>query len=130
MTGNVKRWVARLATLAIVLAMALGMIGLGVVDAATPAEASTSTQVVNRATKATSKKATTKKKAIGRKKALAIALKDAKLKKSQVKRIEIDVDRHRGKKVYEVEFRYGKYEYEYDIDYYTGKILEKEVERD
>jgi len=73
--------------------------------------------------------ATASKKMIGKTKALNIALKNAKLKKSQVKKIEIEIDREKGHKVYEVEFRYGKYAYEYDIDVYTGKIIDKEVER-
>jgi uncharacterized membrane protein YkoI len=81
-----------------------------------------------RGKKATAKK-TTAKKAIGKDKATAIALKDAGFKKSQVSRLKVEVDREDGRKVYEVEFRAGGYEYEYDIDCYTGRIVDKDVER-
>lgn len=81
-----------------------------------------------RGKKAKAKKTETKK-AIGKSRAAAVALKDAGFKKSQVKGLEVEVDREDGRKVYNVEFRAGGYEYEYDIDYYTGKIVDKDVER-
>lgn len=79
--------------------------------------------------KVTTQAKAAKRKAIGKKKAIRIALKDAGFKKSQVKRLKVEVDREDGHKIYEVEFKKGKYEYEYDIAYYSGKILDKEVER-
>ena len=68
-------------------------------------------------------------KAIGKSKATKIALKDAGLKKKQVKKLTVESGRENGHKVYEVEFQCGKYEYEYDVDKYTGKIVGKDKDR-
>ena len=67
---------------------------------------------------------------IGASKAASIALKNANLKKSQVRDFSCELDVENGVKVYEVDFDYGKYEYSYDIDAYSGKILHREKERD
>lgn len=67
---------------------------------------------------------------IGSSKAASIALNSAGLKKSQVRDFSCELDVERGVKVYEVDFDYGRYEYSYDIDAYSGKILHKEKERD
>lgn len=69
------------------------------------------------------------KKSISETKAVTIALKDAKLKKSQVKGLKVEKGTEDGRKVWEVEFRYGGYEYEYDIACSSGKIVGKDVER-
>lgn len=60
--------------------------------------------------------------------ALKTALKNAKLKKSQVKHIEVDHESDEG--VYEVEFtkKSGGTEYAYEITADTGKIVKKSVE--
>lgn len=66
---------------------------------------------------------------IGSSKATSIALNSAGLKKSQVRDFSCELDSERGVKVYEVDFEYGKYEYSYDINAVTGKIVHKEKER-
>ena len=56
--------------------------------------------------------------------ALAAALKHAGLKKEQldfVKKVEPDWEH--GRKVYEISFYQGGFEYEFDVDAETGKIL-------
>ena len=68
-------------------------------------------------------------KAIGKAKATKIALKDAGFTKSQVKKLKVKSSKEDGHKVYEVDFRRGKYEYEYDIDKYTGKIIDEDKAR-
>ncbi len=69
---------------------------------------------------------------IGRDKALEIALADAGATKDAIKCLEIEMDYERGVMVYNVEFDANKYEYEYDIDAITGKIVdvEKDPEHD
>lgn len=66
---------------------------------------------------------------IGTAKAEAIALDHAKLSKSQVKFFECKLDRENGITVYEVEFDYGGYEYEYEINAASGKIISVEKSR-
>ena len=63
-------------------------------------------------------------------KATEIALNHAGLKKSQVRDFDCELDNENGVKVYEVDFDYGKYEYAYEIDALSGKILHHEKERD
>lgn len=63
-------------------------------------------------------------------KAKSIALKHAGLKESQVRGLKVSLDDDDGKKVYEVEFHKGKYEYNYEISASTGKILDYEKEYD
>ena len=56
--------------------------------------------------------------------ALEKALAHAKLKKDQVdfvKRVEMDYER--GRKIYEIEFYHGGFEYEFDVDAENGNIL-------
>lgn len=65
---------------------------------------------------------------IGAKKAKSIALKDAGFSASQVTFTKVKLDKEDG--VYEVEFRKGKTEYEYEIDADTGEILESDSEYD
>lgn len=62
--------------------------------------------------------------------AVSIALKNAGLKKSQIRELDYDLDTENGVKVYEIDFDYGKYEYSYEINATNGKILHKEKERD
>ena len=53
------------------------------------------------------------------------------LEKDQVefiKRVELDYER--GRKVFEIEFFHNGFEYEYDIDAVTGKILKYDKDRD
>ena len=63
--------------------------------------------------------------------ALAKALEHARLKRDQVdfvKRVEMDYER--GRKVYEITFYQGGFEYEYDIDAETGNVLKFERDFD
>ena len=65
---------------------------------------------------------------IGVEKAQEIALKDAGMKSSQVTFTKSKLDTENGKDVYEIEFvRDGK-EYEYEIDAFSGKILESNID--
>ena len=66
--------------------------------------------------------------AISKEKAKSIALNDAGLKESKVRQLEVELDREDNK--YEVDFEYNGKEYSYEINATTGKIIDKEVERD
>ena len=65
---------------------------------------------------------------ISRDKAKSIALNDAGLKESKVRQLEVELDKEDNK--YEVDFEYNGKEYSYEINATTGKIIDKEVERD
>jgi uncharacterized membrane protein YkoI len=67
---------------------------------------------------------------IGEAKAKAIALASAGLSESQVSRMKVKLDRGDGKTIYEVDFRNGQMEYEYEIDAVSGAILESDAEFD
>ena len=67
---------------------------------------------------------------IGSAKAESIALAHAGLQKNQVRNFECKLDKENGIVVYEVEFSYGGYEYEYEIDAYSGAILNVFKEKD
>ncbi len=58
------------------------------------------------------------------------ALKHAGFKKSEVRDLEVELDRDGGKKHFDVSFEKDGYDYEYEIDATTGKILKSEKERD
>ena len=63
--------------------------------------------------------------------ALAKALEHANLRKDQVDYIKkVELDYEHGRKVYEVSFYKGGYEYEYDIDAESGKVLKFEKDLD
>lgn len=66
---------------------------------------------------------------ISKAKAESAALSHAGLAKSQVKFFECKLDRENGIKVYEVEFNYGGYEYEYEVNAVTGKVISVEKSR-
>ena len=74
------------------------------------------------ATTATTKPATTK--TISKDKAKSIALKHAGLKESEVSGLRVTLDKDDGRTYYEVDFRKGNVEYDYEIDAVTGKITE------
>lgn len=65
---------------------------------------------------------------ISKAKAKEIALKDAGV--SKVYDYEIEKDRENGILVYEIDFKSGRYEYEYVIDASNGNILHEQKERD
>ena len=67
---------------------------------------------------------------IGNEKAKNIALNHAKLKASKVRNCKVKLDRERGIYVYDVEFKSGRYEYEYEINATTGKIIKFDKEYD
>lgn len=62
--------------------------------------------------------------------ALAAALEHAGVGKKDAKDIEVELEREKGKLIYEVEFKAGGMEYDYDIDAYTGKVLSFHSEKD
>ena len=62
-------------------------------------------------------------------KAKNAAFKHANVKASQAWDVEVDLDTENGNLVYEVSFDAGGYEYDYDIDAYTGKIIHSEKEK-
>lgn len=67
---------------------------------------------------------------IGKEKAKQAALKHAGVKENNVKALEVKLDKENGKAVYEVEFKASGYEYDYEIDALTGKIIKSEKEKD
>ena len=60
---------------------------------------------------------------ISEEKAKKIALDHAGLKEADVKHLFVELDYDDGVLRYEVDFRQGQYEYDYDIDAKTGQIL-------
>lgn len=72
---------------------------------------------------------TTTKKKIGVTAAKNAAFKHAGVKASAAWDVEVDLDKENGKLVYEVSFEAGAYDYDYDIDAYTGKVIRHEKER-
>lgn len=81
---------------------------------------------------ATSKEQTDRKETekISRDKAKSIALKHAGISESIAKRLEVEYDRDDGVYKYEVTFDYNGYEYDYDINAETGKIISYDKEWD
>ena len=73
--------------------------------------------------------ASDKDKKVSKKKAKNIALKAAGVKESDVSDLEVKSKKtKKGFIYYDVEFNIGRTEYEYEIDGYTGIILEYEIE--
>ena len=62
--------------------------------------------------------------------AKAIALKNAGVSESDLTGYSIDLDNEYGVMQYEIEFKSGGYEYDYEINAATGEILQKQKERD
>lgn len=67
---------------------------------------------------------------ITREEAKSIALNHAGLKEVDVRGLEIELDYEKGVHVYEVSFESGKYDYDYDIDAYTGAVKFSEKDFD
>lgn len=74
--------------------------------------------------------ATTTQKKIGVNAAKNAAFEHAKVKASDAWDVEVDLDTENGKLVYEVSFNVDRYDYEYEIDAYSGKVLRSEKELD
>lgn len=119
---NVKSYAAKsIAACALGFTLMIG--GSGVAIAATQVKAASNAP-------AATQTATHKKTYIGTKRALKYALKDAKLSVKECTDIEKELDRDDGKIHYDVSFKAHGYEYDYDIDVYSGKILSREIEVD
>lgn len=90
----------------------------------------------SRGTKATSKNNTTPipTKAptnyIGKDKAKEIAFKHAKVDAGKVKDLDIELDTDDGRAKYEIDFKVGNTEYEYEVDAKTGDIIKSETDWD
>ena len=67
---------------------------------------------------------------IGYAEAKSIALNHAGVSESKAYDMDIELDEEDGKLVYEVEFKSGGMEYDYEIDAATGTILQQEAEKD
>ena len=67
---------------------------------------------------------------IGAEKAKSIAFSHAGVSSSSVYSAKCELDYDDGRRVYEVEFKSGGYEFGYDIDASNGNILQHEKERD
>ena len=67
---------------------------------------------------------------ISRNKARDIALKHAGFKTSQVRDLEVELDKDDGTVHYDVDFEADGYDYEYEIHAESGKILKSHKERD
>lgn len=85
--------------------------------------------VVSVKTKGTSSAASGSEKLVTKAKAESSALNHAGLQKSQVKFFQCKLDVENGVKVYDVEFYFNGYEYEYEINAVSGKVLKAEKER-
>ena len=66
---------------------------------------------------------------IGESKAVSIALGNAHVDESLAKNLVCKLDVENGVKVYEVEFYFNGYEYEYEIDAVSGKIIKAEKDK-
>ena len=67
---------------------------------------------------------------IGYAKAKSIALNHAGVSENAAYDMDVELDEEDGKLVYEVEFKSGGMEYDYEIDAATGTILQQEAEKD
>lgn len=67
---------------------------------------------------------------IGKDKAREIALTHAGVSAGAVTEYEIELDRDDGVTIYEIDFKAGGWEYEYEIDAYTGAILDADRDKD
>lgn len=67
---------------------------------------------------------------ISKDKAKSLALAHASLKAEDIFDYEIELDRDDATPNYEISFKSGGYEYDYEIDAISGKIIKSEKERD
>ena len=66
---------------------------------------------------------------IGVSRAEDIALTDAGVTKREITKLEVELEHEKGRLIYDIEFVYAGFQYEYDIDALTGKILEIEKKK-
>jgi len=66
---------------------------------------------------------------ITKEQAKAIAFEHAKVTNRPIRGFEIELDKERGDISYEIDFKSGGFEYEYDIHAETGKILSANKEK-
>ena len=71
-----------------------------------------------------------KPKRIAKQAAIDAALAHAGLKREEIRDLKCKLEKEDGVLVYEVEFESGNFDYEYDIEALTGKILESKKEID
>lgn len=62
--------------------------------------------------------------------AIVLALTDAALSRDAVKGLTVETEKENGRWIYEIEFRYNRTEYEFEIDAENGTLLEREIEID
>lgn len=67
---------------------------------------------------------------ITKEEAIAIALKDAGLTESQVNRLKTELDYEHGRAEYEVDFHFDNWEYDYEIDAETGRIISSDKDQE
>lgn len=67
---------------------------------------------------------------IGEERAKAVALSHAGRTENQVTGLRVELERDRGRMIYEVEFRVGRTEYNYEIDASDGEIVSYELDDD
>ncbi len=67
---------------------------------------------------------------IGREAALAAALSKAGLEEADIRELEIELDHCRGIMLYEIEFKSGNKEFDYEINASTGEIIAENIEKD
>ena len=65
---------------------------------------------------------------IGEDAALSAALTHAGLSASDISRQKVQFDFDDGYAIYEIEFRSGRYEYEYEIDAVSGQVVKSEMD--
>ena len=123
----------RIMTLMAVLALAVGLM-LGACGETKSATGGTGRAGTGSKPVATAP-ATKDGKYIGEKAAIDIALKHAGLKEKEVTKLkaklDLDDDDDDAKPIhYDIEWKHGGMEYEYDIDALTGKILDSDVDVD
>ena len=89
-----------------------------------------STNEASSKTNASAKETSSTTKQLTREKARDIALKHAGLTASQVRDLDVELDRDDGTLHYDVDFEADGYDYEYEIHATSGKILRSQKERD
>ena len=65
---------------------------------------------------------------ISEKEAMEIAIADAEVDQDEIERLRVQLDYDDGMLIYDVEFYIGNKEYDYEINAYTGDILERDFD--